>query len=64
MGVRPLKGTNMQDIIKALKQAEQTLWLTQRYGKEFDLKGMEQDAKKSLAAVRKAIRELKQGATA
>ena len=54
----------MQDIIKALKQAEQTLWLTQRYGKEFDLKGMEQDAKKSLAAVRKAIRELKQGATA
>jgi hypothetical protein len=56
----------MEDIKQALKQAEQTLWLTQRYGKEFDLKGMEQDAKKSLAAVRKALRSLKsiQGATA
>jgi hypothetical protein len=54
----------MEDIIKALKQAEQTLAQTHRYGKEFDLKGMEQDAKKSLAAVRKAIRELTQGVTA
>jgi len=49
----------MENIKQALKQAEQTLWLTQRYGKEFDLKGMEQDAKKSLVAVRKALRSLK-----
>ena len=56
----------MDDIKQALKQAEQTLWQTQRYGKEFGLAGMEQDAKKSLAAVRKALRSLKatQGATA
>jgi hypothetical protein len=48
----------MNNIQQALKQAEQTLWLTQRYGKEFGLAGMEKDAKKSLAAVRKAIRAL------
>lgn len=48
----------METIKQALKQAEQTLAQTQRYGKEFGLTGMEQDAKKSLAAVRKAIRAL------
>lgn len=56
----------MNDIKQALKQAEQTLLQTHRYGKEFGLVGMEQDAKKSLAAVRKALRSIKstQGATA
>ena len=49
----------MDNIKQALKQAEQTLAKTLRYAQEFDLPGMEQDAKKSLAAVRKAIRELK-----
>lgn len=48
----------MDNIKQALKQAEQTLAQTQRYGKEFGLAGMEADAKKSLAAVRKAIRAL------
>ena len=46
-------------ILKALEKAELTLAQTQRYGKEFNLSGMEKDAKKALIAVRKAIRELK-----
>ena len=48
----------MDTIKKALKQAEQTLAQTQRYAKEFGLAGMEQDAKKSLVEVRRAIRDL------
>jgi hypothetical protein len=51
----------MENIKQALKQAEQTLWLNNRYAKEFGLAGMEQDTK-ALAAVRKAIRTLKEQA--
>jgi hypothetical protein len=52
----------MEDIKQALKQAEQTLRLNNRYAKEFGLAGMEQETKNTLAVVRKAIRALKEQA--
>jgi hypothetical protein len=52
----------METIKQALKQAERALWLDNRYAKEFGLPGMEEDTKKALAAVRKALRSLKEQA--
>ena len=49
----------METIKQALKQAELVLMLDNRYAKEFDLPGMEEETKKALAAVRKALRLLK-----
>jgi hypothetical protein len=51
---------NLKIALILLEMVELTLRQTQRYGKEFELKGMELDSKKSLAAVRKAMRLLKQ----